>query len=118
MVDITFDGSAYACGDDETVLQALLRQNVDIPYSCEKGSCLTCLVKASGDNIPAEARANLNPALIEQGFILACMCRPKAALTLGTAEDAVIYGRATVSKIEALTAEVSRVFLSVRPESY
>ncbi len=115
MAAITYNGTAYSCGNGETVLEALLRHRVDIPYSCKKGTCLTCLVKAVDGDVPEEARKSLNPALAGQGYFLACMCRPKGGLALSSADDAAVYGRATVSQIDKVTADVCRV--SLRPST-
>jgi len=111
MVMITYNATTYAAENGESVLETLQRHGADIPYSCEKGTCLTCLVKADSGDIPADARKNLTPALAGQGFLLACMCRPKGDIVLESADDAVIYGRATVTGINMLTPDVSRVKL-------
>lgn len=115
MVEITYDGAAYSCENEETVLEALLRQDADIPYSCKKGTCLSCMVRVTDGEIPEEARQNLTPALIEQGYFLACMCQPTDGLTVSSADEEAIYERATVSKIDKLTDDVCRV--SLRPLS-
>ena len=110
-VEIVYDDTAYPLNDGETVLDALLRHDVDIPYSCQKGTCLTCLVKATKGEVPEEARKNLKPSLTEQGYFLACQCRPESALTITAADDAVIFGRATVRRVDKVTPTVCRVTL-------
>jgi len=39
----TTDGDAFDVAEGEIVLDAALRQGVDIPYSCRNGECRTCL---------------------------------------------------------------------------
>ncbi|NQU62184.1 MAG: 2Fe-2S iron-sulfur cluster binding domain-containing protein [Rhodospirillales bacterium] len=109
--EITYENTAYPCGDGETVLEALLKAKVDIPYSCEKGTCLTCLLKAEDGPVPKEAQRNLKPTLTEQGYFLACQCRPTAPLKIAPAADAVIYGRATVKRVDKVAPTVCRVTL-------
>lgn len=112
MVDISYDGASYPCDEGETVLKALTRAGVDIPYSCEKGTCLTCLVKCTDGEIPKEAQENVKRSLAEQGYFLACQCKPTAALSVSPVDDAVIYGRATVRQIDKMTDDVCRVIIS------
>jgi NAD(P)H-flavin reductase/ferredoxin len=111
MVTITFNGTAYSCENGETVLDTLLRHKADIPYSCGKGTCLTCLVKATGGDVPQDARKNIRPSLAGQGYFLACMCRPREPLTIAAADDAALYGRAVVTRIEKVTTDVCRMWL-------
>lgn len=113
--EITYENTTYPCGDGETVLEALVRANVDIPYSCEKGTCLTCLLKAEDGPVPVEAQYNLKPSLTEQGYFLACQCRPKAPLKIAPASDAVLYGRATVKRVDKVAPTVCR--LTLRPST-
>lgn len=111
VAEITYDDKSYACEADETVLDTLLRHGVEIPYSCRKGTCLTCLVKAKRGDVPSEAQKNLRQTLAEQGYFLACQCRPRSALAITAAEDAAIYGRATVQRVDKVAPTVCRVTL-------
>jgi ferredoxin len=63
----------------ESVLETLLRNGVDAPYSCMGGACGTCkakLVRGTGD-------PGLNFALtdeeVEQGYVLTCQTRPTSS---------------------------------------
>lgn len=38
-------GTTLTVEPGETILQVLLRHNVDVPYSCEEGTCGTCVTK-------------------------------------------------------------------------
>jgi len=65
--------------DDTGVVDAALRQGLDLPYSCKGGMCCTCRAKL----VEGEAEMTLNYSLeaweIEAGFVLACQARPKSA---------------------------------------
>lgn len=111
MTGITYKGSAFACENGETVLDALLRHKADVSYSCRKGTCLTCLVKATDGDVPEDAQKNIRPSLAEQGYFLPCMCHPQGPLTIEIADDAALYGRATVTRIEKVTSDICRVWL-------
>lgn len=109
MVEIIYDDTPFSCADGETVLDALLRHRVDIPYSCKTGTCLSCLVKATGGDVPKEALKRLKPALAEQGYFLACQCPPVAGLSISPGNDAVLYGRATVRRVDEVAPDICRV---------
>ena len=111
MAEITYKDAAHVCEDGETVLDALLRANADIPYSCKKGTCLSCMVQMTEGDVPQDAQKNIRPSLAQQGYFLACMCRPSGPLTIAQADDAAIYGRAIVTGIDKMTPDVCRVWL-------
>lgn len=114
-LQVVYEGKPYPLAEGETVLKALLDAGLDIPYSCEKGTCLTCMVKATDGDVPEEAKANLKPLLAEQGYFLACQCRPQAAISITKADDADIYGRGKVMRVDKVTPTVCRV--TVRPST-
>lgn len=41
--------SSFTVGNEETILQAALRQNIALPYSCKTGKCDTCITSATID---------------------------------------------------------------------
>ena len=109
MAAIAFDGATYDCGDGETVLDALLRQGIEIPHSCKLGVCLSCLLKAEPGQAPAAAQDGLRETLCEQGYFLACQCQPDRALSVSRGDEADVFGRAKVIEVERLAPRVCRV---------
>lgn len=73
---LLLSGTLYTCEPGETVLDALLRQGVAIPYDCRKQTCLTCLMRSLDAPPPPESQANLKDTLTVQNYFLACACRP------------------------------------------
>ncbi len=61
----------------ETVLDALLRAGAPVSHSCRAGVCQSCLLHATEGPVPPASQAGLKPALAEQGYFLACVCRPE-----------------------------------------
>lgn len=108
---IIFQDTEYGVEEGETVLDALLRQNVDLPFSCRKGSCLTCVLRAIDGEISPAATKGLKPTLVEQGFFLPCLCEPKGLLTLASPDEAAIFGRAVVTDKKIVTPSVCRLRL-------
>lgn len=78
-VSILSDGREYAfelSTDGENILDAGLRNGVDLPFSCKGGVCATCKARL----IEGEVDMDLNQALrteeIEKGYILTCQSHP------------------------------------------
>lgn len=78
MADITYAGETYALSPRESVLECLLRNNVDYPHSCQAGVCQSCLMKGSGEILPAW-QEGVQDTLKAQGYFLACLARPNGA---------------------------------------
>jgi ferredoxin len=72
----TADGQAFEVEPDEIVLDAAMRQGVDIPYSCRSGTCRTCLSKVLSGKIEHEKEyaddLMISPAEVAAGFRLLC----------------------------------------------
>lgn len=76
MVQIFLEDRTYDCGPGENVLDALLRQGVELSFSCKKGICQSCLMKVDTGEVPESAKEGLRDTLREQGYFLPCVCRP------------------------------------------
>jgi ferredoxin/truncated hemoglobin YjbI len=76
LTTIHYQGKSYQCRDDETVLDAMLRQGVDFPFSCRSGVCHICLHRAESGRLPPEAQKGLDATQQEEGLFLPCRCRP------------------------------------------
>ncbi len=113
MSTIAFAGAVHQSGAGESVLETLLRHGADVPYSCRKGTCLTCMLVARSGEVPDFASEALKPTEREQGMFLACQCPADRDLTVALPNRATIYGRARIQSKEALAPEVCRV--RIRP---
>lgn len=108
---LVFGGETFARGASETVLDALLRHGVDIPYSCRKGTCLSCVVRVSEGEVPEAAQEGLKEAWRAQGFVLACQCRPEGGIALEPPDGAVLFTPAKVHEVGRLAPAIGRVLL-------
>jgi truncated hemoglobin YjbI/ferredoxin len=88
MKTISYHGKEYQCRDDETVLDALLRQGAKIPFSCRNGVCHACMHHAESGEIPAEAQKGLDDEKREQRLFLPCKCRPGDDMTIISLQEA------------------------------
>jgi ferredoxin len=61
--------------ENETVLQASLRQGVAIPCGCTQGLCGTCRIRLIGGEVAMNHYGGLAPEEEQNGYILACSTR-------------------------------------------
>ncbi len=95
--------------ENETVLDGLLRHQIDAAYSCRSGACQACMMRTTKGNPPANSQHGLKDTFIEQGYFLACQCVPTEDLEIGEAHSEVT---ATVTGKDLLNKSVMRLRLA------
>ncbi|WP_394836314.1 phenylacetate-CoA oxygenase/reductase subunit PaaK [Pendulispora rubella] len=78
-VTIVLDGRTHKLTipkNENTVLEAALREGVELPYSCKGGICATCRCKLTTGEVDMDANFALEDYEIRRGFILACQSYP------------------------------------------
>lgn len=80
MTSIEYQGRRYGVETGESVLEALLRQGVQVRHSCRKGSCQTCLMKCERGEV--SHRRAIDHAVESGGHILSCVAVPRGDLVL------------------------------------
>lgn len=78
-VSILSDGREYAfqlSTDGENILDAGLRNGVDLPFSCKGGVCATCKARLLEGEVDMDLSQALRPEEIENGYILTCQSHP------------------------------------------
>ena len=111
MPDVQFNDSVYHGEPEESVLDTLLHNGKKPNYSCRKGSCLNCMMRAPDDAVPKKSQAGLRDTLRSQGYFLPCLCVPESDIRVVEAEDAALYQRAVIQSRELLALDVCRVTL-------
>lgn len=82
MRTITYKGAAYTCREGETVLDALLRQGVDIPFSCRGGVCHVCLHRSVDGRPSPASQKGFDHIQCARGDFLPCRCVPVEDMTI------------------------------------
>jgi ring-1,2-phenylacetyl-CoA epoxidase subunit PaaE len=78
-VSILSDGREYAfelSTDGENILDAGLRNGVDLPFSCKGGVCATCKARLIEGEVDMDLTQALRPEELESGYILTCQSHP------------------------------------------
>ena len=77
-VTIHIDGDTYdiEVGKKETILDAGLENDIDMPYSCQSGVCTSCQGKLISGNVKMNVSDALSDEEIAKGYILCCQSIP------------------------------------------
>lgn len=81
--------TAVACAPTQTMLDALLRNSVYLPNSCNQGTCGTCKIRVLSGTVahPPTPDSVLSTADREQGFVLSCQSTPTSDVVLAPPSD-------------------------------
>ncbi len=96
MYKLTIDDKTYSCQQNETVLDALIRQEVNISYACKKGTCHSCMVRSPNDVPPEAAQSGLKNTQKKHNYFLACLCQPEQDMVIRLPDQSEFYTEGTV----------------------
>lgn len=77
-IRISFKGETHdlVVGENQSILQAALQNNIPLPYSCRVGDCSTCAAKCTMGKVQMAKNDVLTDADIASGWILTCTGHP------------------------------------------
>jgi CDP-4-dehydro-6-deoxyglucose reductase, E3 len=115
-VTIQPSGHQFTVQDDETILEAALREGFSLPYGCRNGACGSCKGKVlSGElDYGVHTPTALKEEEKAQGRALFCRAKPLSDLTIeakeiGTAKDIVV--KTLPCRVEKLEKRADDVML-------
>lgn len=111
MNHVAFEDKSYVLEPQETLLDCLLRHEVDYPNSCQAGICQSCLIKADAGVVDPAWQAGLPDTLSAQGYFLACLAKPQTPLQVSSPEDAECEVSASILNLKSLNHNVIQVTL-------
>lgn len=78
-VEIILDGHNYnfpLSSKGENVLDASLRNGLDLPFACKGGVCCTCRAKLVEGEVEMDVNFSLEKEELDRGYILTCQSHP------------------------------------------
>lgn len=77
-VTVVVDDEEFSFGMDKStlVLDAVLKENIDAPYSCQGGVCSSCIARITEGSAEMERNQILTDSEIAEGLILTCQAHP------------------------------------------
>lgn len=80
-VEVLLDDETFTFVMDkkELVLDAVLKQDIDAPYSCQGGVCSSCIARLTEGKVEMVKNQILTDSEIEEGFVLTCQSHPVSA---------------------------------------
>ncbi|AUD02996.1 ferredoxin--NADP reductase [Spirosoma pollinicola] len=77
-VTILYEGSEYkfAVAPHQTILEAALDLDIDLPYSCQAGMCTACLGKCTSGKVKLDEEDGLSESELKAGYVLTCVAHP------------------------------------------
>ena len=106
-INLLLNGKIYNCQPGETVLDALLRHKVSVPYACLKQICMSCTMQSLNGAPPIESQRNLKETLQLQNNFLACGCIPVRDMEICLNEEKL------TTQVSAQVVEMNRLNQSI-----
>jgi CDP-4-dehydro-6-deoxyglucose reductase len=121
IITLLSSGQTFIAEENETILEAALRQGMGLPYGCRNGACGSC----KGQLISGQIEYNEAPLSgltaqdVASGMVLFCQAKPVSDITIkvrqiSTAGDLPLRKLpCRVIKIEKLNHDVLRLYLKL-----
>lgn len=71
--------TTFEMSQQQTVLEAALKQGLDVPYSCQGGICSSCICKITEGAAEMKKNQILSDSEVAEGLTLACQAYPTTA---------------------------------------
>ncbi|MEN9595964.1 MAG: hypothetical protein RL236_398 [Pseudomonadota bacterium] len=106
MARIKFKDQTVIAENNETVLQSLLRSNIQVPYGCQQGVCQSCLMRSLDNTPPSSSQTGLKETQQKQNYFLPCICLPENDMTVALPNAQKTWLEAEVIEKKALSINV------------
>merc|ERR1719478_1615566 len=82
---VTPDGeSVIECPEDAKILDVALEEGLEMPYSCQSGTCSSCAGQVISGELDQSEQSFLDDDQMDEGYCLLCVSYPKSDLTIKT----------------------------------
>jgi ferredoxin len=76
---------------NEYIVDAAEQQNVELPYACRAGACITCTGKLIEGQVDQNDHCFLREKELKAGFVLLCAAYPMSDCTIATHEEEALF---------------------------
>ncbi len=109
MPEITYQGTRYTCLTDESVLDTLLRNGIEVANSCRAGACHICLMHCVNGQVTEDSQQDLKSTQKSLNHFLSCQCVPEQDIEVALPDDEDIYISARLVEKQQLSPLVWRL---------
>ena len=77
-VTVLYEGSEYkfAVAPHQSILEAALDLDIDLPYSCQAGMCTACMGRCISGKVKLDEEDGLSESELKAGYVLTCVAHP------------------------------------------
>jgi ring-1,2-phenylacetyl-CoA epoxidase subunit PaaE len=81
------DSFEFEMSQKQTILEAVLKQGIDAPYSCQGGICSSCLCRITEGSAEMKKNSILTDSEIAEGLVLSCQAIPTSSMIFVDYDD-------------------------------
>jgi len=80
-ITVKYDGEDYTFKVEphQSILEAALELDIELPYSCQAGMCTACLGKCTSGTVMMDEDDGLTESEIKDGYVLTCVGHPTSS---------------------------------------
>ncbi|MFT5658942.1 MAG: NAD(P)H-flavin reductase/ferredoxin [Gammaproteobacteria bacterium] len=115
---VSYKNGHYQTEVGESVLDALLRHDINVPYACKAGVCQVCVMQCQQGTISSAATLGLKDSQVRDGNFIACQCIPTENIIVQDADALGLFSQVKVIEKENLATDICRIRMRTATDLY